>query len=304
MLTLRSPVPWVGGKHYMAGVIVETFPPSTAYDVYREPFMGGCHVIARKPPFHHYEIINDINGDLVNFWLQLRDHAQDIAARLSTLPYSRKLHYDYYRSLFDRTDLDEMERAVRWFYVLQSSFSAWISSSSSVGWKSGPRTPVGSGATMRGQPHVLQSTLALFAAMQKRFRTVEIDNRDFAAVIERHQGLRTLFYVDPPYLGVEDYYRQVDGVRFDLADHERLAALLNATASLVVLSSYEPPQLSEWYPETKWRRVRWQTVKHSQRTKATRERVTEVLLCNYPASKHMACVQTALFEQEAVGEHV
>ncbi|WP_161977310.1 DNA adenine methylase [Dictyobacter kobayashii] len=112
-------------------------------------------------------------------------------------------------------------------------------------------------------------------------RCVEIDNRDFETVIRQHQKPRTLFYVDPPYLGVEDYYKRIDGT-FTFADHERLAAVLNATPSFVMLSYYEHPQLEIWYPPEKWRRVRWETVKHSQRTKGTRDRVTELLLCNYP----------------------
>jgi DNA adenine methylase len=281
---LRSPVSWIGGKHHLAPFILATFPPCAAYDVYCEPFMGGCHVLARKPPAHHYEIINDQNGDLVNFWLHLRDHAQDLAARLSTLPYSRKLHYDYHRNLFDGTELAPLERAVRWFYVMRSSFSAHLRSRASTGWKSGRHTRcTRPGSIPTSESQTFHHVVALFAAVQQRFRAVEIDNRDFAAVIMQHQGPRTLLYVDPPYMGKEDYYCHADGNGFTLADHERLARVLNATPALVVLSSYEHPHLAEWYPAPRCRQVSCQTVKHSQRTRARRERVTEVLLCNYPA---------------------
>ena len=273
---VRSPVSWIGGKHAMAPVILATFPPKEQYDLYCEPFMGGCHVITRKFPGKHYEVINDINGDLVNFWLQLRDHAEEIAARLDTLPYSRQIHYDYHTSLFDGTPLDTQERAVRWFYVLQSSFGSHIRNTSSTGWKNGPRSP-GS-----GQPHSYHSALQLFTRVAQRLRYVEIDNRDFEIVIKQHQKARTLFYVDPPYLGVEDYYKRVDGT-FRIADHERLATVLNETSAFVVLSYYDHPLLEQWYPSEKWRRVSWETVKHSQRTKGTHDRVTELLLCNYPA---------------------
>jgi DNA adenine methylase len=138
MNTLRSPVPWIGGKYYMAPFILSAFPPARDYDVYVEPFAGACHVIAQKQRGRHYEVVNDVNGDLVNFWLQLRDHAGDIVQALETLPYSRQLHYDYHRSLFDGTDLSAVERAARWFYVLQSSFSAQMKPTS-PGWKSAPR---------------------------------------------------------------------------------------------------------------------------------------------------------------------
>ncbi len=274
---LRSPVPWIGGKHTGAPLILKIFPPKESYDLYCEPFMGGCHVIAHKPIWKHYEVINDLNGDLVNFWLQLRDHTEALASRLDTLPYSRELHYNYHRDLFDGTELDPLERAVRWYYVLQSSFGSWLRPTSSTGWKNAPRNPG------RGQPHSYHAALELFAAVSKRFRFVEIDNRDFEIVIRQHQGLRTLFYVDPPYVGVEDYYRQTNSV-FTLADHERLAAVLNTTSAMVMLSYYDHPLLDHWYPPDRWRRVQWDTVKHSQRTKATHDSVTELLLCNYSAS--------------------
>ncbi len=273
--TLRSPVPWMGGKYYTASFILKAFPPKTSYDLYCEPFMGGCHVIARKPAWNHYEIVNDLNGDLVNFWMHVRDDAEALASQLDTLPYSRELHYTYYQSLFDGTSLKPLERAVRWYYVLQSSFSSQVTSTSSAGWKNGPRSPG------HGVPHSYRAALHLFTMLSQRFRFVEIDHRDFEAVIKQHQGPRTLFYIDPPYLGVQDYYRSME-TRFTFKDHERLATLLNASPALIALSYYPHPLLDSLYPAPQWRRITWEVTKHSQRTKGQREKATEMLLCNYP----------------------
>ncbi len=265
---LVSPVRWMGGKHYGAAFILDAFPPRESYDCYCEPFMGGCHVIARKPPWKHREVVNDLNGDLVNFWLQLRDHAAELAARLESLPYSREVHYTYHQTLFDGTPLDPLERAAQWYYVLKSSFSAMLRPTSPVGWRNDLH-----------DVNAYRSSLTLFAALSERFHRVVIDNRDFAQVITQEQGPRTLFYVDPPYIGAEDYYRTAGD--FTLADHERLAAVLRTTPAMVVLSYYEHPLLAQWYPPDVWQRVHWQTVKHSQRTEATHEQVHEVLLYNF-----------------------
>lgn len=273
---LRSPVPWMGGKHYMARFILATFPPKEAYDLYCEPFMGGCHVIAQKPAWKHYEVINDTNGDLVNFWMQCRDNSERLQHRLDTLPYSRELHYDYHAGLFNGAELEPLERAVRWYYVLQGSFNAHLKPTS-VGWKNAPRYPG------RGQPHAFHSAVNLFTAMAERLRYVEIDNRDFETVIRQHEKPRTLFYVDPPYLNVEDYYR-TQTATFTLADHERLARVLNASPALIILSYYDDPILADLYPAEKWRRITWQTFKHSQRTKESHDAATELLLMNYPAA--------------------
>ncbi len=268
----------MGGKHHMARFILSAFPHPGTHDVYCEPFMGGCHVIAQKPISGHYEAINDINGDLVNFWMHCRNYPEKLQQYLDDLPYSRQLHYDYHTSLFDGTELDPLERAARWFYVLQSSFSAHLKPTS-VGWRNAPRNADRN--AVRGQPHAFHSAIDLFSVMAERLRFVEIDNRDFETVICQHARPRTLFYCDPPYIGTEMYYST--GGHFSLADHERLAQILNATPAMVILSYYDDPLLSELYPASKWRRITWETFKHSQRTKETHSTATELLLMNYPA---------------------
>jgi DNA adenine methylase len=69
-----------------------------------------------------------------------------------------------------------------------------------------------------------------------------------------------------------------------LAFHQRLARVLNTTPAMVALSYYDHPWLDDLYPAKKWRRVTWETIKHSQRTKTTRDKATEILLLNYPES--------------------
>jgi DNA adenine methylase len=270
----RSPLVWIGGKYYSVSQVLAAFPPAQDYDVYCEPMGGAAHVLAAKPEGSHIEIYNDANGDLVNFWMWVRDMPGVLEERLRSLPYSRALYYEYHASLYDGSDLDSLERAVRWFYVLRSSFSARV-------------VPVAHGWSASGfknQARSYHNALSLFEAVSERFRYVQLDCRDFAAVIEQYQGSRTLFYVDPPYIGCEDYYRDETGAgRFTWEDHVQLAALLNQTEAKVALSYYVHPQLEEWYPPDRWRCLTWATVKHSQRTHLQRDAGHEVLLMNYPS---------------------
>ena len=269
-IPLRSPLPWIGGKYYSAPRILAAFPSSNSYDTYVELFGGAAHVLIQKPRLSHVEVYNDLDGDLVNFWMQCRDHAEALEARCRTLPYSRELYYAYHYSLLDRTDLDPLERAARWFYVLRSSFTGRIR-----------RSPQGWSASTHycGDAHSYHTALDLFHAVQARFRHVLIDHRDFAEVFKQHNRPRTLIYVDPPYVDVEEYYVHP----FTLADHERLAALLKSSVASVALSYYPHPLLNDLYPAANWRCVTWEVAKHSQRGAQTRERATEMLLCNYAA---------------------
>lgn len=167
-----------------------------------------------------------------------------------------------------------MERAVRWYYVLRSSFTVNVRPSRS-GWSSG-----------RGGERVrtYHNAVSLLPQVAARFRYVQIECRDFSEILKHYEGPRTLFYVDPPYIGYEKYYRGPDNKRFDWHDHEQLAEFLNTTSAMVALSYYIHPQLDTWYPSTTWRRMEWQTIKHAQRTRATHDRVQEVLLMNYASS--------------------
>ncbi len=282
----RSPLVWIGGKYYSVAHVLAALPPAQDYDVYCEPMGGAAHVLVGKPEGSHIEIYNDVNQDLVNFWMWVRDMPDMLEERLRSLPYSRVLYYQYHASLYDGTDLDSLERAVRWFYVLRSSFSAQVCPVAH-GW---------SASGFKNQARSYQNALSLFGAVSERFRYVQLDGRDFAEVITQYQGPRTLFYVDPPYIGCEDYYRDETGAaRFAWADHERLAVLLNETEAKVVLSYYVHPQLEEWYPSDRWRCLTWATVKHSQRTHVQRDAGREVLLMNYPESAGLRVVNLDLW---------
>ena len=69
---------WIGGKHASAKRILAAFPPSSAYDTYVEAFEGVAHVLARKALEKHLEVYNDLNEDLVRFWMAACDHAQEL----------------------------------------------------------------------------------------------------------------------------------------------------------------------------------------------------------------------------------
>lgn len=274
MTALRSPLPWIGGKHYSAQRILRAFPSPQSYNVYVDLFGGAAHVLIQKPPYKHVEVYNDINNDLINFWFQYQQHPQELEERCRAFPYARSLYYQFHRSLFDSTPLEPLERAARWFYVLRSDFSGHPPGPVAHGWSSGAKND------HRSAAHAYHAALDLFPLLQQRWERVMIDNRDFEVVFRLYERPRVLFYVDPPYITHEQYYQR-GSAAFTLADHHRLASLLNQARAYVALSYYPHPLLDDLYPAGKWHRLTWEIPKHSQRTKATREYATEMLLTNY-----------------------
>ncbi len=275
---VRSPLKWIGGKYHSAPRVLAAFPPARTYTTYLEPCGGAAHVLMLKPNWGHREIYNDLNDDLCNFWLQIQSKADVLVERLQSLPYSRHLYYDYHARLFDGSEIDPVERAMMWFYVLRSTGSGWIREAP-VGWNNS----AGSAAAYR-------SILDIFEQVQARITATAliIDNRDVERVIEEYDSPATMHYVDPPYIGAEYYYQA--GVRTHLRkrfDHQRLAEILNAVDGFVALSYYPHPDLDEWYPPARWRRLTWQ--QHKPSTFGTESvgddrstTATELLLMNYP----------------------
>ena len=265
---LRSPLKYIGGKAASAKRIVAAFPPATLYDRYVEPCCGACHVLFARSPSTHEEVVNDLNDNLITFWQEMQVHASLMQERLAGLLYSRKLYYTYYRSLFDGSELEPLERSIRWFYVLRSTGTGWMRKSP-VGWDQRP-----------SNIHKYQSALLLFESIQERLQGVAIDNRDVLATIKRYDSPRTLFYIDPPYFGAEMYYEASKGG----FPHEEMAQLLQQVQGYVALSYYPHPDAQRWYASEKWRRVTWQQPKSSQIQLPERGDIaTEMLLLNYLA---------------------
>lgn len=61
---LRPPLTYYGGKQTLAPLIISLIPN---HRLYAEPFTGGGAVFFMKPP-SRVEVLNDTNGELMNFY--------------------------------------------------------------------------------------------------------------------------------------------------------------------------------------------------------------------------------------------
>lgn len=98
---------------------------------------------------------------------------------------------------------------------------------------------------------------------------------DFERLIRIYDGIDTLFYCDPPYVGTEAYYN----VAFGEADHRRLAGLLRNIKGRFVLSYNDHPFVRELYS---WARVTEVTRPNTLAGNAKNNSLyKEVLITNY-----------------------
>jgi DNA adenine methylase len=66
---IKSLLRFVGGKSRLTAQIVERIPPHLAYV---EPFAGGAWVFFQKQP-SQVEVLNDLDGELANFWCGIQN---------------------------------------------------------------------------------------------------------------------------------------------------------------------------------------------------------------------------------------
>lgn len=260
---------YYGGKGRLGpSWIVPNLPE---HRVYVEPFAGSAAVLFAKAPVHH-EIINDLDGAIVNFYRVLRERPGDLERAVRLTPYSRE---EYALADFDAPDLDEVERARRW----------WVRSTQGFG-QSATRQTGWSISTAQNTPrmHQLTRRIERFAELAERLRHVFVENTDGLAVIERYGTDPTAcIYVDPPYLrstrSAPTCYRhefQEDH------QHRSLAEVCHASKAAVVLSGY-PSALYDEDLYADWHRVEQTITRRAGNGRVVAQaQAVEVLWSNRP----------------------
>ena len=204
MTAINSPFRYAGGKFYARKLILEHVAPHTAYI---EPFAGGGSIFFAKPLALSNQL-NDLDVELVNCYIQIRDHVEELIALLDGIAATKETH-NHYKNHYKA--ISPLEKAFRWYYLNRTSYSG-IMNMTNCYWGYGDKY------SMRPEnwPRHLRRC-------SEKLQGVEVTNNDFASVIEEAPAGAFLF-IDPPYYNADQdkFYTH----SFILHDHERLAALL------------------------------------------------------------------------------
>lgn len=249
-----------GGKWRSAPKIIRFFPP---HRVYVEPYGGAANILLRKPRAYA-EVYNDLAGEVVNVFRVLRDpaSAERLRSALAGTPFAR----DEFRAAYEPTD-DPIESARRAIIRAFMGFgSASFNAHHGTGFRANSKR---SGTTPAMDWLHYPDQIPLFV---ERLRGVVIENRDALLILPTHDGVETLFYVDPPYPACVRAEGAVTGVRqrylHELTDddHRALAKALRGLRGMVVLSGRACPLYDcELYPD--WERHEFDHLDDGARTR-------------------------------------
>ena len=221
---MNAPFCWMGGKSRLQKTIVSKLPD---HNCYVEVFGGAGWVLFGKAP-SKVEVYNDIDGDLVNFFRVVKNCHKAFVQAFDLILISRRLFTDFINT--DPSELDEIQRAVRFYYIVKNSFAGkWHGASygyaktGSVGME-------------------IESLYETITGVHKRLRRVNIEEGTYSEIIARYDGPDTFFYLDPPYFDTAGYRFNIG-----LEDHEKLAGILSGIQGKFLLSINDHPEMRRVY---------------------------------------------------------
>lgn len=223
VILLNSFMSWIGGKKALRDEILIRFP--LEYARYIEVFGGGGWILFHKPPKNDFEVYNDFNPNLANLFRCVRDHPEELIARLEFTLNSREDFKHIRNELKTRIDLPDIQRAAYFYQLIRQSYASGLDS-------------------FGAQPHSMWANFPLIRAANGRLQKVVVENKDFEQLIRQYDRPDAFFYCDPPYYATEDYYEDVG---FTPADHQRLADALLKIQGKFLLSYNDCPEIRVLY---------------------------------------------------------
>ena len=223
---IHAPFRYAGGKFYALKHILPIIPHHTHYV---EPFCGGGRVyFAKRKAGSNW--LNDVDAELINCYVNIRDHADEMVRMLSGEAATKERHAKYKRS----EPIDSLGRAVRWYYLNRTSFSGIMKRENCY---------FGYGEKYSRPPSkwgdVIQSCSA-------KLQGVKITALDFEEVVD-HTPDGSFIFIDPPYYATDQ--AKIYTHSFTKRDHVRLRDVLrrNHTRLKFLLTYDDHPDVRDMY---------------------------------------------------------
>ena len=261
----ETPVTYYGGKQNLVGEILPLIPK---HKLYAEPFFGGGAIYWHKPP-SEIEVINDTNGELINFYRVIQSQMDELMELVKTTLHSRQEH----------KDAKIINSAPHLFTRVKRAWAIWVLSTQSfAGMLDGTwGYDVGKNTTSK---KIANKREAFDERFSQRISRAQIECTDAIRIIKSRDSETAFFYCDPPYYNSDcGHY---DG--YSLEDFEALLETLANIKGKFLLSSYPSPILKEFKTRLNWFQKEFEQTVSVANNSDKRKKKTEVLTANYDLS--------------------
>lgn len=256
---MNSPIAYVGGKSRLSKTIIPLIPD---HKTYCEACAGAGWIFFKKEP-SQFEILNDLDGDLISFYRVIKHHLEEFLKQFKWVVVSREWFKEWNRQI-DTESLTDIQRAARFYYIQRLCFGGRVR-----------------GRTFSASPD--RSLRIPFPRMEEelfqiheRLRDCVIEHLPWQAFIPKYDRPETFFFIDPPYYKAPEY-------RYNMAldDYLKMADLLKGIEGKFLLTINDRPEMRSAFSGFEMKEV---TLRYSINSdKSTDGR--ELIFTNYrPAS--------------------
>lgn len=235
-------LPYFGGKMYtgsnqLGKWIAQHLKPA---ETYVEPFAGMLGIyLQTNPRDYSHVIINDIDSQLYNWWVQVRDNHNELCELLEWTPHSEE-QFNHIKQL-ETDSLSLVQQAWRYTILATQSFGA-VQRVYFRTWNHGKAGVL---------PRVAAARIAKLA---ERIHHIHIHNTCATTILQKiAANSDIMIYADPPYpnAGAKKSYTHWD------IPVERMLELLKEQKGKVAISGYvgDPWENLDWQLHTKESRI-------------------------------------------------
>lgn len=219
-------IPWLGGKRRLAEKLFSMFPP---HECYVEVFCGGGALYFLRNMPAKTEVINDINGELVNLYRVVQHHLEEFVQCFKWSLTSRQM-FKWQQSTRPET-LTDIHRAARFFYLQQLAFSGKVD-----GQTFGTATTAPAINLCRIEENL--------SAAHLRLAGTYVEKLSWQECTKRYDRAHTFFYMDPPYWETEGY-----GVEFGFQEYVEMAEFMRTCKGKVMVSINDHPDIRQVFKD-------------------------------------------------------
>lgn len=233
------------------------------HDLYTEAFVGGASVLFAKDPAPA-EVINDLNGDLINFYQVAQANYTALKHRISLTLHSRTAHAHAAYVLAQPVFFDEVERAWAIWVLSKMSFASRLDGAFGYNFS----------GSMPKKVHNAKD--AFTKEISQRLEHVTIECRDALSVLETYDKPSAWHFIDPPYVGT--WCGHYDAM-FSEVDLGRLLELLARIKGKFMLTMFPNELITQYAEQHNWIIHRIERVISTAKNK--RRTQQEWMICNY-----------------------
>jgi len=251
---MKGPLSYVGGKNRIADEIIGQFPNHTTYV---EPFAGGAQVLFHKEP-SKVEVLNDLDGELVNFYRVCQSHHEELIRYMRFMLMSR----EWFRRMQKTPPetLTDIQRASRYFYLQKTSYGGRVFRQNYA-------------IHVVQRPNFSPERLReMIEATHERLSRVQVEQLPYQEIIAKYDRPGTLFYLDPPYYDIRLYHHNLEH-----DDFVAMAELLKGIEGKFLLSINDKPEVREIFSSFQIEPISITYSLHKNAAKGS----TELLIRNY-----------------------